>query len=659
MNPAPSPLSADNASELAPVVSSPPPRMMSAKAYAELAKTRRGASGGNYHKDLGRLLGYLKPYWHIVAGSTLCTAFVTLAKLGQASFIGKIFKLMTAGSNDHSAAGVAQSVQNGSLSHVRLGPLSMEGWSLGAQLNAVCGSFVVMMLGMGLATYTMRYLSNLAGQRAWRDLRNQVFQHLQGLPLSFFDTMRGGEIQSRSTADVTLATAVFIQLGDVVVATMFVIIALSYMLFNDPKMTATLLLLAPVMGVAIGQFGSRIGRLTESIQTRGADLSSLTYEGITSVKGIKAFGLERQQTELYEERSADAYNLNMKLVSVSAVQSPAVDVMTAMGIMALVWLGAQSILSQKADLGQMAEYWSLLVMTMQPINQLSVFWSNFQGAAAAGGRVFAILDEPTEAQRFGSLPDLPAVTGSVEFQGVTFGYAQDKQVLKALDLRVQPGEVVAIVGSNGAGKSTLINLLARFYDPQSGQVSIDGHDLKSVNPASIRRQIGLVTQESILLAGTIRDNIAMGQPGSSDREIEEAARLANAHDFIERMPQGYATEIGERGARLSGGQRQRIAIARALLRNPRILVLDEFTSGIDPESELLITDAIEKSLAGRTCFVIAHRYNTIRHASRILVMHEGEVIQQGTHDQLIEQEGLYRRIYQAQLKPRDETGAAL
>jgi ATP-binding cassette, subfamily B, bacterial MsbA len=587
-----------------------------------------------------RLLSYLRPYWLTVLAAVLCTFFVSIAKLSQARFIGKIFSLME---GNKLLKGVAPPLVSTPFGEAT--PL--------AALNIICLLFLAVMAFMGLSTYVMRYLVNLSGQLAMRDMRNEVFAHVQRLPLPFYDKMRLGEIQSRASGDVVAATAIFTQLADFAVNLMIVVVALSYMIVTEFKMTMTVFALSPIIGIAIAKFGKAIRRLSETIQARGADLSSITYEGISSVKGIKAYSLEQLQVQRFEDKSQESFEVNMHLQRVSASQSPVVDFLGALGIVLIVYLGARNMLQTGTPLGQMAEYWTLLVMTTQPINALSGFYSSVQAASAAGGRVFEILDQPTEDQLSAGLPDLPAVQGLVEFDNVVFGYNEEKLALRGLNLRVEPGEVIAIVGSNGAGKTTLINLLARFYDPQSGTVKIDGHDVSKVNLHSLRSQIGMVTQESILLAGTIAENIAMGRRESTLEEVQAAARTANAHEFIERLPQGYATEIGERGARLSGGQRQRIAIARALLRNPRILVLDEFTSGIDPESEVLITDAIEKSLQGRTCFVIAHRFNTIRHAHRILVLDEGEVVESGTHDQLIANNGLYSRIYHAQLKPKD------
>lgn len=600
----------------------------------------------NYKSHLPRLLSYLKPYWATVLTATLFTVVVSTAKLSQAHFIGRIFGLMQ-------KEGMLQGDPR-RLVHTPFGEVAPV-----TALTWTCCLFLGVMALLGVSTYVMRYLVNLSGQLAARDMRNQVFAHVQRLPLSFFDRMRLGEIQSRASQDVVSATSVFTQLADAAVNAMIVVVALSWMAYQDPWMTLSVFALSPVIGIAISKFANNIGRLTETSQARVADLASIIYEGISSVKGVKAYNLEELQTQRFEDKSQEGYRVAMKMVSVSASQSPVVDFLGALGIVAIVYLGARRILTEGVPLETMAQYWALLVMTTQPISTLSSLYSNFHSAGAAAGRVFELLDQPTEDQLTGHLPQLPPVEGRVEFRGVEFGYNEEKKALKHLDLVVEPGQTVAIVGSNGAGKSTMINLLAGFYQPQVGTILIDGHDVTRVSLKSLREQIGMVTQESILLAGTIAENIGMGNSGCTMDEIERAARLANAHEFISALPQGYQTDIGERGSRLSGGQRQRVAIARALVRNPRILVLDEFTSGIDPESELLITDAIEKSLQGRTCFVIAHRFNTIRHAHRILVMHEGEVIESGTHEQLMELEGLYSRIYQAQLKPKESSNGVV
>ena len=298
----------------------------------------------------------------------------------------------------------------------------------------------------------------------------------------------------------------------------------------------------------------------------------------------------------------------------------------------------------------MTEYWALMVMTIQPVTAVSGFYSSVHSSAAAATRVFSVLDTVPDVTDHPDAIELPSIEGRIEFHGLRFAYDETKEILRGIDLDVSPGEVVAIVGPNGAGKTSFVNLVPRFYDPTGGSISIDGHDISKVTLGSLRTQVGTVIQESVLFAGSIADNIACGRLDYTREQIIEAAKIANADEFVTRMPEGYDTDIGERGVRLSGGQRQRIAIARALLREPKILILDEFTSGIDTESENLITEAIERIMKGRTCLVIAHRLNTIRHADRIIVLDAGKIVEEGTHEKLLAKNGLYTKLYEAQLR---------
>ncbi len=425
---------------------------------------------------------------------------------------------------------------------------------------------------------------------------------------------------------------------------------MGWMLYQDYQLTLLVLLLSPIIGLAVGRFGKRMGEISTSLQSRVADLSAIMYENISCIKVVKAFNRESYEIDRFAEKNEENFHTQMKLVKVASTQSPVIEFLGALGIVAIVWFGATRILQGQATFAEMTEYWTLLVMTTQPINALSSFYSNLQASGAAGERVFSVLDtEPTVFDRPDAQP-LPPVRGEISFEGVHFSYEPGKPVLQGIDLRVMPGEVVAIVGPNGAGKSTFVNLLPRFYDPDQGRISIDGHDLRDVTLHSLREQVGTVIQESVLFGGTVAENIACGRTDFSREQLEEAARAANADEFIRRLPDGYETAVGERGERLSGGQRQRIAIARALLRDPRVLVLDEFTSGIDTESENLITEAIERIMRGRTSLVIAHRLNTIRHADRIVVIESGRIVEEGTHQKLLNLNGLYAKLYHAQLR---------
>lgn len=574
-----------------------------------------------------RIVGYIRPYWKVVLLALGFTVFVALARLSQAKFVNWLFALMTEESFVYSA-----------------------GHDPFMQLNKVIGGFLVLLTLMGLGSFCQKYFVDLSGQSAVRDLRAAVFGHLQRLDLSFFDRMRLGEIQSRSTGDILTTTSIYTVLSDFLKNFLIVAVAFGWMLYLDPVMTFLVLLLSPLIGIAVGRFGAKMGRITERLQARIADLSSISYENISTQKVIKGYHRQAYEIERFGKTNEENFRTQMKLVQVQATQTPVVEVIAALGIVTIIYYGATQVLQGTVSFGEMTEYWTLMVMTTQPISALSGFYSSMHASAAAGNRVFEILDTQPQVRDSDDAIVLPPVKGKIKFDDVHFAYEADKPILRGITLEVQPGEVVAIVGPNGAGKTSFVNLLPRFYEPTSGSISIDGHNLRDVTLGSLRTQVGTVIQESVLFGASIAENISCGRGDFTREQIVEAARVANADEFIRRLPDGYETQVGERGLRLSGGQRQRIAIARALLRDPKILILDEFTSGIDSESENLITEAIERVMRGRTSLVIAHRLNTIRHAHRIIVIDAGRIVEEGTHDKLLQKNGLYAKLYQAQLR---------
>ncbi len=575
---------------------------------------------------LWRLMGFIRPYWKIVLGALLLTVLVTAARLSQAKFVGLIMGMMSEESFTYSGG------QNPFM-----------------KLNLICLAFLGIMVLMGASSYFQRYTIDLGGQWAVRDFRDQVFARLQRLPMSFFDGMKMGEIHSRASNDIVIATSVYTALSDFIKNSLTVTACLVWMFWRDWQMTLVVLVISPLVGTAVANFGRRMRTRSERLQARLADLSALLYENISTMKVVKAYTREDYEIRRFACRNEDNFAAQMKLVQVLAIQSPVVELLGAFGIVAIVWFGATRILQGQVTFAQMTEYWTLMVMTTHPVSALSGFYGTCNAAAGAGRRVFEIMDVAPEPADPPDAIELSGLTGAIEFQDVHFHYEPDKPVLRGINLSIRAGEVVAVVGTNGAGKSTLVNLVPRFYDPVAGAVRVDGHDLRAVRLPSLRARIAVVIQESVLFSGTIDDNIRCGNPAATDQDVLRAAELANAHDFILQMPQGYQTEVGERGLRLSGGQRQRIAIARALLRDPRILILDEYTSGIDTESENLIAKALDRAMKGRTCLVIAHRMNTIRHADRILVLDAGRIVEEGTHDQLLARGGIYSRLHEAQV----------
>jgi ATP-binding cassette, subfamily B, bacterial MsbA len=599
-----------------------------------------------------RIFGFVLPRWRVALIALFFTVFVALARLFQAKFFGWLFELL---GPENKVAQLSSPLETANpisklLPHFdfqftmvdRENPL----WSL----KMIIATYMVLLVSRGVGSFLQKYLTEQAAQSAIRDLRGKTFSHLQSLSMQFFESMRLGEIQSRCTSDIIAATSIYASLFDFLKNTIVVVGALVYMVYFDWRLTLLIFVLAPFIGVAVGKFGRKMGEETERLQSRIADLSAIIIENTSSQKVVKAFHREQYEIERFERINRENFRTQMKLAQVGATQTPVVEFISVLGIVAIVYFGASQIISGNASLDGMIVYWGLMGMIIQPVTAVSGFYSSFQASSAAGRRVFSLLDRKPKVQDKPGAIELPPVKGDIEIKNVHFSYDEEKEILRGIDLKVKAGEVVAIVGTNGAGKTTFVNLVPRFYDPSEGSITIDGHDLRDVTIGSLRTQVGTVIQESVLFAGTIASNISCGRDDYTREEIVQAAKVANADEFICRMPQGYDTDIGERGVRLSGGQRQRIAIARALLRDPKILILDEFTSGIDTESENLITEAIERIMRGRTSLVIAHRLNTIRHADRIIVLDAGKIVEEGTHDKLFDNNGLYTKLYEAQLR---------
>ena len=630
----------------------------------------------NLAKTLGRVLKYLTPYWKVVLLALCFTLLATATRLCQAKFVGWIMELMSKGSPAIAQAlEVSQSERHQERAQelgvvepqaeaeaAPQGGPQLEGGELifrqlfsyeGGRspfllLNYVCILFLSVMAIMGVCTYFQKYLTDQCGQLAIRDFRNHVFSSLQRLPVPFFDRMRSGEVLSRSTTDVITASGVFSLLSEFTKNFLMVVGCFVWMFWRDWQMTLVVLVLSPLIAIAISNFGSRIGQKTSKFQVSLADLSALQFENVSAIKVVKTNNREDYEVERFRQRNEDNYAAQMKVVQVQSMQSPVVEFLGIVGIVIIVWFGATRILQGQVSFSQMTEYWALMAMTSHPLQVIATFYGSCQNSAAAAVRSFAIIDAQPETSA-PSAQALPPVKGDIEFQHISFAYEADKPVLEDVNLHVRAGELVAIVGTNGSGKSTLVNMLERFYIPDSGRITIDGHDIAQVTLESLRSQVGIVFQESVLFRDTIYENVRYGNPQATDEEIRQALTMAGADEFIAHFPQGVETNVGERGSALSGGQRQRIAIARALVHHPAILILDEYTSGLDAEAESNLTEVINNSLRGRTCLVIAHRLATIRHADRIVVMNNGRVAEMGTHAQLMEiPEGLYRKIYEAQ-----------
>jgi ATP-binding cassette, subfamily B, bacterial MsbA len=501
-----------------------------------------------------------------------------------------------------------------------------------------------------VAIYGQTYLTAWSGQHLVARLRVRLFERLLNLPLGEFDKWRPGELIARFATDLQIMIdAVSVSVPQLVVALATFISSFGTMVYLDWLLTLSLVLVAPVLSVAVSNFQRLITASTHRAQQRIADLSANLAEILQGQRVVKSFGRESFEVERFRNRNEDFFGAYMKLTQFIQTQPLVVSTIMVAAVVAIMWLSVREVLVGRLDIGKVFMYWGLLVNLMNPMNRVAAFFGDISKAIVGAGRVFELLDLPAEVRDpVGAIP-LDAVRGRIEFVDVTFRYQPaEPPALYHVNASIKAGEVVALVGPSGAGKTTIVNLVPRFYEPQEGSVLIDGIDVARVRLADLRSAIAIVPQDVQLFRGSILENIRYGRLGATDGEVRAAARDANVDEYVRSFPNGYATEVGERGIRLSGGERQRIAIARAVLRDPRILILDEATSALDIHSEAMIEEALDRLLPGRTTLIIAHRLSTIRRAHTVLYIEAGRVVEIGTHEQLLARGGAYARLHAAQ-----------
>ena len=570
-----------------------------------------------------RALKYIKPYWKRGLAAGICTIIAA----GGTAYLPFVIKDM-----------VDQ-------------VLSEKNTTM---LNWIVLSIIVVFVIRGIAYYGQSYLMNYVGQRVIIDIRKAVFEKLQRLSMSFYDKHKTGTIMSYVTNDVSaLQSAMVDNVVEMITETVILVASIVMMIYLDWKLFLVTFATFPVVLFFIDSFGKRIRKSGSRIQEAAADITSVLQEVASSPRVIKSFVREGYEVDRFDKENMNNFRANMKYAQLSSTLTPTIEFVAAVGVSIILWYGGNSVINGSITAGSLVAFLTYAVNISNPIKRLSRVIGNIQKALAAAQRVFDVLDLPEDIKNAPDAKALPKVKGDVRFNDVSFAYNENEEVLSHVSFEVKPGEMVAFVGPSGAGKSTVASLLPRFYDAINGSITIDGQDIRKVTLDSLREQVGIVPQETVLFNGSVYDNILYGRLDATREEVEVAAKAANAHDFIMQLPDGYETMLGDRGMNISGGQRQRISIARAILKNPQILILDEATSALDTESERVVQEALDRLMVGRTSFVIAHRLSTIKNADKIMVLEKGQLIEQGNHDELMAMDGLYAHLYKIQYRSKE------
>jgi subfamily B ATP-binding cassette protein MsbA len=516
-------------------------------------------------------------------------------------------------------------------------------------LNLIVIGILVLFVLRGVFFFGQSYLMSYVGQKIVIDIREKLYRHLQRLSLSYYDRNKTGIIMSNLTNDVTaLQTAIAGNLVSFVQEVVILVGSLVSMVYLNWRLTLLTLIIVPLVLLTIHFFGARLRQAGHEVQGKIADITALLQEAISGIRIIRSFNREEYEIKKFITQNDYNFQAVMKTTKLTSMLTPFVEFFAAVAVTGIIWYGGISVINGDMTAGALIAFLIYAINLANPVRRISDIYGNVQKSLGAADRVFETLDTKPDVEESINAVELPQVQGHVEFDNVYFSYDSEHAALQNFNLTINPGQVVALVGPSGAGKSTVANLLPRFYDVERGSLTIDGIDIRNVTFSSLRRQIGLVPQETMLFNASVMENILYGRLDATEEEVILAAKAANADEFIRQLPDGYNTVVGDRGNSLSGGQRQRIAIARAILKNPRILILDEATSALDTESEKIVQAALDRLMKGRTAVVIAHRLSTVRNADKIVVIDKGRIAEVGTHEQLLAKKGLYANLYAVQ-----------
>ncbi len=587
-------------------------------------KIQKPAPAGN---QIGKLLRYLQPYWKQMA---VAATSLTIWSLIGLALPWAIQTLVDSFFITHNLA----------------------------QLDNITFWLIILFIIQAVIGYVQNYLLIYVAQRVIADLRMDIQEHLLWLPLGFFSNSRVGELVSRVTNDVSV---IQLAITDVPVAMLRQVVTiiggLAMMFILNWQMTLFVFLLAPFLLVTGFVFGQRLERITVLIQDRLANATSVLEEAIAGIRVVKSFTKEKFEQKKFANRIEETFQTIMKRTKLRAAFMPIVSMLSLFTVTAIIWFGGRQVIIGQMTPGKLVSFLIYMLMVAAPISEFAGQYSQLKEASGASTRIFEILETSKEPVADKNIKPLPSIKGHISFKDVSFRYEPGEElILQNINLEILPAQIVAIVGPSGVGKTTLVNLIPRFFDPSSGHIEVDGMDINEVDLRGLRAQIGLVPQEIFLFGGTVRENIAYGRSNAKTSDIERVARAAYAHDFIKSLSDGYETAVGERGVKLSAGQRQRLAIARALLKDPRILILDEATSALDTESEHEVQAALDILMKGRTTFVVAHRLSTVQSADRILVLHEGQIIEDGSHKELLAKKKMYYHLWTLQFADEPKNG---